>query len=483
MLNRQTKIRNSIDWFTTILYLILVIVGWLSVYAATYDINDPKGIFDFSGRAGMQTIWILSALIIGFALLLIESDWYEVFAIWFYLFAIALLIVTIFVAPDIKGSRSWLVMGPVRIQPVEFAKVGVALVLAKVMGEYNFKLMTPRNFLMVLGFILLPILLGVLQKETGSALVFLVFFLVLYREGMPGSILYSGFAAVVLFVLAVRYSADMWNATPVGEFLGLIFILFSLMGMLFLYPKGRRNIKYVFYVTLGVGVVAGTVSVFFPFNMCWAIWLLIAFTVVFSFVLFIQYRASTYLWIIFFALASMALLYSVDYVFDNVLKPYQKIRVEVTLGMVDDPNAAGYNVNQSKIAIGSGGWQGKGFLKGTQTKLKYVPEHDTDFIFCTIGEEQGFIGSASILIAFLVLILRLIYLAERQQSVFHRVYGYSVASLFFIHLAVNIGMVLGITPVIGIPLPFFSYGGSSLWAFTILLFIFLRFDASRSERL
>ena len=211
--------------------------------------------------------------------------------------------------------------------------------------------------------------------------------------------------------------------------------------------------------------------------------MLIAFVAVFLFVLFVKFKASTYLWIICFALASVGFIYSVDYVYDNVLEPYQKTRIEVALGIVDDPSGAGYNVNQSKIAIGSGGLFGKGYLNGTQTKLKYVPEQDTDFIFCTIGEEVGFIGSSLILILFLILIIRIIRLAERQRSAFHRIYGYSVASIFFVHLAVNIGMVIGITPVIGIPLPFFSYGGSSLWAFTILLFIFLRLDAARGERL
>ena len=481
MSNRKTKITSSLDWVTIILYLILVVAGWFSVYAATYD-YDRTSIVDLSGRTGMQMIWILTALLIGLALLLIESDWYEVFTGWIYLFVIAVLVITIFVAPDIKGSRSWLVMGPVRIQPAEFAKFAVALILAKVMGEYQFKLMKPRNLLTVLVLIFLPLLLVILQKETGSALVFLVFFLVLYREGLPGAVLYSGFAVVALFILAVRYAEDMWEATPVGEILGLTFILLSLFGMLCIYSKGWKNIKYVLYVILGVSLTAGTVYMFFIFNCCWVILLLIAFVAVFSFFLFIKFKVSTYLWIILFAFASVGFLYSVDYVFDNVLKPHQKTRVEVTLGIVDDPIGAEYNVNQSKIAIGSGGLYGKGYLKGTQTKLKYVPEQETDFIFCTIGEETGFIGSSSVLILFLVLILRIIYLAERQRSAFHRIYGYSVASVFFIHLAVNIGMVLGITPVIGIPLPFFSYGGSSLWAFTILLFIFLRFDASRNER-
>jgi rod shape determining protein RodA len=300
---------------------------------------------------------------------------------------------------------------------------------------------------------------------------------------MPGAVLFSGFAAVLFFVLSVRFSTDIWHVTPVGELLGLSCIVLFVIGLLYNYPKGRGNVKLIIYVTLGVCAVSAIVSAFETFNWCWALLLLIVFLIVYFLILFIKYRASTYMWIILFALCSVGFLYSVDYVFDEVLEPHQKIRIEVALGMVDDPSGAGYNVNQSKIAIGSGGITGKGYLNGTQTKLKYVPEQDTDFIFCTIGEEKGFIGSAAVLILFLILIVRLIFLAERQKSIFNRVYGYIVASILFFHLAINIGMVTGITPVIGIPLPFFSYGGSSLWAFTILLFIFLRLDASRSDRL
>jgi rod shape determining protein RodA len=470
-----------LDWWTVMLYLVLVIAGWFSIYAATYN-YDSGNIAD-TGRADMQIIWICSSLLIGFFLLLIESDWYEVFAFWIYILVMLLLIVTIFIAPEIKGSRSWLVLGPVRLQPAEFAKFATALVVAKVMGAYKFEIMDIRNITALLGLIFLPMLLILLQNETGSALVFLAFFLVLFREGMPGAVLFSGFAAILFFVLSVRFSDAMWNITPVGEFLVLSCTVLFITGLLYSYHKGRRNVKYLVYVTLGGVAAAGIASVFVTFDWSWVALALIGFSILFFLVLFIKYRASTYLWIIVFALCSVAFLYSVDYVFDEVLEPHQKIRIQVALGIVDDPSGAGYNVNQSKIAIGSGGITGKGYLNGTQTKLKYVPEQDTDFIFCTIGEEKGFIGSAVVLILFLTLILRLIYLAERQRSAFYRVYGYIVASIIFFHLAINIGMVIGITPVIGIPLPFFSYGGSSLWAFTILLFIFLRLDASRSDRL
>jgi len=484
MWHKKTNIASSIDWVTVILYLILVVGGWLSIYAATYS-YDHGSIIDFSSRAGMQMIWILSSLLIAFALLLIDSDWYDVFAIWIYLAIIALLTVTIFIAPDIRGSRSWLVMGPIHIQPAEFAKFATALIVAKVISAYHFKMMKPKSLLSVLGFILLPMLLILLQQELGSSLVFLAFFLVLYREGMPGTVLFSGSAAALFFILVIRYSNVMWHVTEVGKFLALTFTLLFTIGLLYNYSKGRQNVKYIIYTVLGVCSVAGIACLFpfSPFDWSWVILLLIAFTVVFLFVLFVRFGVSSYLWVILFAIASVCFIHSVEYVFEEVLEPHQKIRIEVALGTIDDPKGAGYNVAQSKIAIGSGGFLGKGYLNGTQTKLKYVPEQDTDFIFCTIGEETGFIGSAVVLTLFLFLIIRIIYLAERQRSTFRRVYGYSVASIFFVHFAVNIGMVIGITPVIGIPLPFFSYGGSSLLGFTILLFIFLRLDASRGERL
>jgi rod shape determining protein RodA len=465
------------------IYVLLVVAGWFSIYAATYD-YDHTSMADLSGRAGMQMIWIFSSVLIGFSLLMIESEWYEVFAVWIYIFVILLLVVTIFIAPDIKGSRSWLVLGPVRIQPAEFAKFATALIIAKVMSAYKFELLTVRNMATLLALILLPILLIFLQRETGSALVFLTFFLVLYREGLPGVILFSGFAAILFFVLAIRFSSDMLNAeTPLDQFLILSLIVVFILGLLLNYAKGRHHVKYLLYGIAGVSILAGIAFKIIPFNLCWVVLAVIICILFYLLFLFAKYRASTYLWICVFALCSAGFLYSVDYVFDNILEPHQRTRIQVALGVIDDPSGAGYNVNQSKIAIGSGGVTGKGYLNGTQTKLKYVPEQDTDFIFCTIGEEKGFVGSVAVLILFLVLILRLIYLAERQKSVFYRVYGYSVACVIFFHLAINVGMVIGITPVIGIPLPFFSYGGSSLWAFTILLFVFLRLDASKSDRL
>ncbi|MDR0832640.1 MAG: rod shape-determining protein RodA [Candidatus Symbiothrix sp.] len=480
---RKSNIWEELDWFTVTLYGILVIAGWFSVYAATYDF-DHASIFDLSGRSGQQMIWIITSVVIGFSLLMIESSWFEIFSFWIYCAIIALLVVTIFVAPDIKGSRSWLVMGPVRIQPAEFAKFATALALAKLMSTYRFDLTRGKSMLSILMLILLPMVLIFLQKETGSALVFLAFFFVLYREGMPGAVLFAGGAAILFFILVIRYATEIIlnPLTPAGEFMVLCIIVAFIVVLLLIYAKNSKSIKNIFWLALGIGVVTAVVNRLYPVNLCWAAWVLLGSSVLYLLGLYIKERKACYTWIALFALASVGFLYSVDYVFDEVMEPHQQTRIQVALGVIDDPSGAGYNVNQSKIAIGSGGIIGKGYLNGTQTKLKYVPEQDTDFIFCTIGEEKGFLGSVAILVGFLLLIVRLIYLADRQKSAFHRVYGYSVACIIFFHVAVNIGMVIGIMPVIGIPLPFFSYGGSSLWAFTILLFIFLRLDISRSDR-
>jgi rod shape determining protein RodA len=471
-----------LDWGTVALYLILVIAGWFSIYAASYDF-DQTSIFDYSGRAGKQMVWILTSLILAFILLLIESDWYDIFSFWIYVIISLLLLATIFLARDIKGSHSWLEIGPVSLQPAEFAKFATALALAKIMSAYKFNLFETHNFIKVLGLIFLPMILILLQKETGSALVFLAFFIVLYREGMSGFILFSGFYAVFIFVLSVTYRDSIWHDTPVGIFILLLFNIAIVMSLLYNYKKGRSSFRRLFPLILCLLIVSIVVSYFVSYNLCWVALAIIGFLIFNFLFLYIKYRAKHYLFILLFATCSTGFLYSVDYVFDEVLKPHQQIRIQVALGVIDDPRGAGYNVNQSKIAIGSGGVVGKGYLNGTQTKLKYVPEQDTDFIFCTIGEEKGFVGAGSVMLLFFLLIARLIFLAERQKSTFNRIYGYSVASILFFHLAINIGMVIGITPVIGIPLPFFSYGGSSLWAFTTLLFIFLRLDASRRDRL
>lgn len=473
------------DWFTIGIYLMLIVFGWFSICGASYDYSD-RDFLDFSTRAGKQFVWIICSFGLGFVLLMLEDTLYDMFAYIIYIGLILLLVVTIFMAPDTKGSRSWLILGPVSLQPAEFAKFATALALAKYMSAYSFTMKNWKNMAMLAFLILLPMVLIILQRETGSALVYVAFFLVLYREGMPGVVLFSGICAVVYFVVGIRfgqtYIAD--TPTPIGEFAVLSMILLFAGGMAWVYQKKWEPVRNIIG---GAGIallIAYLISEYvIPFNLVWVQWGLCVVVVGYLFFLSLSERQLSYFLIGLFAIGSIGFLYSGDYFFNKVLEPHQQIRIKVVLGMEEDLAGAGYNVNQSKIAIGSGGLTGKGFLNGTQTKLKYVPEQDTDFIFCTVGEEEGFIGSTAVLLLFLTLILRLIVLAERQQSAFGRVYGYSVLSIFLFHLFINIGMVLGLTPVIGIPLPFFSYGGSSLWGFTILLFIFLRIDAGRNRRL
>lgn len=481
---RKDSIWKAVDWWTIGLYLILLVCGWFSVCGASYDYGEPN-FLDFGTRAGKQLMWMGCSLCLGFVLLMLENKFYDTYAYLIYGILLLLLFGTIFNPHEIKGSRSWIVLGPVSLQPAEFAKFATALALAKFMGEYTFSMKRKKHMLAALGIILLPMVLIVLQKETGSALVYLSFFLVLYREGMTGSILFAGICAVVYFIVGVRFSADLMpdETTPWGAFSvwGLIVLLSGLL--FYSYAKlHRRFACYILGVSGGVILLAVLFSCYvIPFNVVIVEMVLAAAIVLYLLYLYYRERLANYMYILVFTVGSAVFFYSIDYVFNNVLEAHQKIRIEVLLGITDDPAGAGYNVNQSKIAIGSGGFWGKGFLNGTQTKLKYVPEQDTDFIFCTVGEEQGFFGSALVLLLFTAFILRLMVLSERQTSRFGRVYGYCVLSIFFFHLFINIGMVLGVTPVIGIPLPFFSYGGSSLWGFTILLFVFLRIDAGRDR--
>lgn len=469
------------DWITVFLYVVMVVAGWFSICGASYEF-DNVGLFDISGRPGSQLLWIGLSVGLIFVILMLESDFFDIFANLIYIGVIVLLIATIFLAPDIKGSRSWLVLGPIRLQPAEFAKFATALVVAKFMDSYGFKLTTPKNFAITLLLIFLPMACILMQKETGSALVYLAFFLMLYREGMSGYFLLSGVCAVVFFVISMKFSEVVVGATALGELLVSSLILIITTLLVSVVRKDRFAVQVVFGGIVMAFVSGYVVSLFTPVNFAWiGMGLVIGISVYLVF-LSIRHWVWHYVMIAGFALLSLAFMFSVDYVFTDILEPHQQVRIKVSLGLEDDPSGAGYNVNQSKIAIGSGGLSGKGFLNGTQTKLKYVPEQDTDFIFCTVGEEQGFLGASAVLILFGILIIRLIVLSERQTSTFNRVYGYSVASIFLFHVAINIGMVTGLTPVIGIPLPFFSYGGSSLWGFTILLFIFLRLDASRRER-
>ena len=380
-MNRRNNIWAGVDWTVIALFLCLAIFGWLNIYGAGYTF-EQSSIFSFSNRAGKQFVWLMGALVLGFCILLIDERTYDILGYWLYGATILLLLITPLLAHDIKGSLSWISFGPVSLQPAELAKCFTAIAVAKYMGRYGFTIRSWKDWIIPCTMVLLPmVIIMFLQRETGSALVFLAFLLPFYRQGMTGKIMGSGVLVILTFVLVMKLN---------------------------LIPESVLN---------------------------------------------------------------------------KVLQPHQLTRIEVLLGMKDDPTGAGYNVNQSLIAIGSGGWSGKGYLMGTQTKLKFVPEQDTDFIFCTVGEEWGFLGSIGVLLVYLWFILRLIKIAERQRDTFSHIYAYCVASIFLMHLTINIGMVLGLLPVIGIPLPMFSYGGSSLWGFTLLLFILLRMDASRINKL
>lgn len=483
-MSKNVSIKYALDWTTISYFVILVFMGWVSIYGASYDFDQP-GILDWDQRAGKQFVWILTAFAIGGMLLLVDYKMYSFFAYFIYAFTIALLILTIFIAPDIKGSRSWLVIGPISFQPAELAKMATSLALARFMSSYNYKLKNWKDLIPLAMFILLPFLLIILQKETGSALVFVAFLLMLYREGMNGIILLLIVLAIILFVVVIRFSIIPFGIDQ-GT-LGFVLAMGLITIMELYYTFFVANIRKQVALSLaGIALVVGLsliANIWYQINFNYvAISIVIANSL---YLLFVgtMHRHKNYWLLIAVALGSVVFCYSSDYLFEKVLEPHQQIRIKVLLNMEDDLSGAGYNVNQSKIAIGSGGFLGKGFLNGTQTKLKYVPEQDTDFIFCTVGEEHGFWGSTLVLVIYWLLLMRILRIAERQRESFNRIYAYCVASIFFFHLMINIGMVLGIMPVIGIPLPFFSYGGSSLWGFTIMLFILLRLDASRLERL
>ena len=488
---KEPSLWGSIDWLTIFVYVVLLALGWMSVCGACYDYEQAAGILDFSTRSGMQIVWIGTSLLLAFLILMIDDRVFESLSYIIYICFIALLFVTPFLAHDTKGSMSWIKLGNYSIQPAEFAKFGVSLCLAKVMCNYGFDVRKWRDLLICVVLIVVPMGLIVMQKETGSALVYSALFLMLYREGMPGSLLFIAIAAVVYFVVGLRYAdVPLWGVEQMSLGEGLVMLLIQVftIGLVWVYRdkgQGARGRSIVFRLLTYILAIDAAAVLFahfvYPCNGVWAMVIACALTVLWLLYLSLRDRILSYGLIALFALGSIGFFYSVNIVMNKVLKSHQQTRIQVLLGLKDDPRGVGYNVIQAKIAIGSGGLEGKGFLNGTQTKLKYVPEQDTDFIFCTVGEEEGFVGCAVVLLLFLTLILRLLHLAERQPYTFGRVYGYCVLGIFLFHVFINVGMVLGLTPVIGIPLPFFSYGGSSLWGFTILLFIFLRIDAGRAR--
>ncbi|HEX7367117.1 MAG TPA: rod shape-determining protein RodA [Pelobium sp.] len=405
----------NVDFLTVGLFLCLVTIGWFSIHAAVY--KEDEALIDLASNSGKQLIFIVVALVTGIVILLLDSKFMFAFSPVFYGITVFLLIMVLVVGRNVGGNQAWIPIGSFRLQPSEFAKWATSLLLARHLSVSTAKLTEMRTLLPTLAILGVPVLLIILQPDAGSALVFTSLIFVLYREGLSPLFLVAGFMMIALFVLTLLFS-------KIYVILGLVFLLAILI------YNGRK------YRSLITTFLAG-------FVLC---------------VLFV---------------------FSVDFVYNNILKPHQKVRIDLILGIVKDPRGAGYNVNQSKIAIGSGGLLGKGYLQGTQTKFNFVPEQSTDFIFCTVGEEWGFVGSFVVIALYLFLLMRIIHLAERQRSPFSRIYGYAVACIIFCHFFVNIAMTIGLMPVIGIPLPFVSYGGSSLLSFTILLFILLKLDSNR----
>lgn len=425
MSREQKNIFQNIDWVITGLFLVLVFLGWLNIYAAVYN-EEHNNIFDISQKYGKQMMWISGALLIAIVVLIFDANFFTAFPYPIYIVSILSLIAVIFFGTEVSGSKSWFRFGDFGLQPAEFGKFAVCLALAKYLSAMNTRVEYFQTKVIAFSLILFPALLIVLQKETGTALVYTAFIFVLFREGFSGNILLGGFFTTLLLI-----SALLVNKTVLIVLLVLIAVVVSFA--VWVSSRNRKKAK----------------------RLIWGVFALL--------------------------IIASGSVFGVDYAFSK-MQPHQKTRINVFLGKEvskDMKKKAGYNVNQSLIAIGSGGFSGKGYLQGTQTKYNFVPEQSTDFIFCTVGEEWGFLGSAFVLFLFLALIIRIIIIAERQRSSFSRIYGYGVASILFFHVTVNVGMTIGLAPVIGIPLPFFSYGGSSLWAFTILLFIFIKLDSNR----
>ena len=483
--SRNGNIWQNVDWITIGIFLVLTIFGWLNIYGASYTF-DQTSIFDFSNRAGKQFTWIIGSLILGGILLLIDYRTYDTLTYFAYGAMLLLLIATPFLAHDIKGSLSWISLGPVNLQPAEFAKCIVALTIAKYMGTYDYKLRTWRDLIVPFALIGVPaLIIMVMQKETGSALVFAAFLLVFYRQGMSGYVLWMGVAAVALFIISIRFGA---MPLPLGTgSVGILTCMLLLTAVEIYFICKEHPMRWQALILQGsVAVIYGIsliVNIWVPVPFDWVSMGVVVALVLYNVFVSLYWRKYMLLLVAAFTVFCIGYTHACDFVFQKVLQPHQRIRIEVLLGMKEDPAGAGYNVNQARIAIGSGRFFGKGYLSGTQTKLQFVPEQDTDFIFCTVGEEWGFVGSIGVLLVYLFFILRLIFIAERQRNTATQIYAYSVASIFLFHLTINVGMVLGLLPVIGIPLPFFSYGGSSLWGFTMLLFILLRLDAARMEQL
>ena len=471
---RNTNILTRIDKTAIILFILLIIMGWFNIYAAVYN-EEHSGLLDMSQRYGKQFIWIVASVVIAIFVVIIDNRFYFFFSWFIYGACMLLLILVVIFGKEINGARSWFEFGGFSLQPSEFAKFGTALALAGYLNTRRQDLTRLSAIVPASAIILFPALLTLLQPDMGSAVVYFSLFIVLFREGMSWYIFVSGLLMIVLFFLTlltnnlyltigiiaiavflVWFTTRKWNIVLFGT--GIFILITVIMFLLDQYIIKSIGDEMVIFISL---ILSGVVYAFYIYNK----------------------RALSLFVIYLFLIGSIIYVNTVDYTFNNFLKPHQKERVDILLGFKSDLHGTGYNVNQSIISIGSGGFSGKGFLQGTQTKFKFVPKQSSDFIFCTVGEEWGFLGSSVVIGIYLFLLLRLVFLAERQRSDFSRIYGYCVVSILFTHIFLNVGMAIGLVPVIGIPLPFLSYGGSSLWGFTILLFIFLRLDASRTEYL
>ena len=464
-------VKQSIDWKLVISYLLLILIGWVNIYASIHS-SEPSSIFDFNFRSGKQFVWILTALALALLILFaINPRFWESSAIPLYLFVLVLLVVVIFVSKDVKGSHSWFEFGPVKFQPAEISKITTSLLLATLMSQTNYRITRLKDFMMTALIIAIPMLVILAESETGSALVYVGFLFVMYREGFSGWWIFSIIAAILLFILTLTASPYVSLLTLLG--------LIAISGAI-----GSGQFDHLFWINLGALLLMSLLPFIFkktvaPESFLAGIkpmYILLGVCVIAIVSLLIKgYRdRKRHLSLSALGLiAGIALVFSTDFIFNNILQDHQRKRIEVLLGMKEDPSGVGYNVNQSMIAIGSGGFKGKGFLGGTQTTFGFVPEQSTDFIFCTVGEEWGFIGCLVVILLYVFMIWRIVVDAEKSRESFTRIYGYCVASCIFMHLFINIGMTIGLMPVIGIPLPLLSYGGSSLWAFTVLIFIFI----------
>ncbi len=471
-MGRKINIWTNVDWLTVLVCLIMLFIGWISIYSAVYD-DAHQSIFDTSQRYGKQLIWIIAAIFIAAAVLMTDTKLFLFFSYFFYAFTILLLVAVLFFGTEVNASKSWFQLAGVQIQPAEFAKLATALALAQFLSTTKLKMHDAKNLFITATIIFLPVLLILLQPDVGSSIVFFAFILVLYREGLTGYVIFFMILFGILSLLALL----------MNEINMIALLVFTSFAAWIIVGRSRKLSVRSGLIFLVVSSIVMTIYRIFSPQTPIDVQLIVAAVAGGSMLLIISllYRIRHAPIVAGFMIAALLYTWSVDYVFDNVLMPHQRSRINIVLGFDDDPRGQSYNINQSKIAIGSGGLTGKGFLQGTQTKFNFVPEQSTDFIFCTIGEEWGFVGSLLVLGLFVFLLLRLIFLAERQRSPFARIYGYGVIAVLFIHVAINIGMTIGVVPVIGIPLPFISYGGSSIWAFTIMLFIFLKFDAGRME--